>query len=109
MPVDQPRRQLGVKFFSVWYYTQPGVGILARKNRLAMNWYSFLGHEYNFFNAICKPFNHVKDIENPKLFGTLPTESPPGLCPRPQAAKTAALQSLFLLQNSIFFQKTDIN
>ena len=32
--------------------TQPKVGILARKNKLLMIWYSFLGHEYSFFNII---------------------------------------------------------
>ena len=32
------KRQLGVRFFSMWCYTWPGVGILAMKN-------SFLGHK----------------------------------------------------------------
>ena len=37
MPVDQLQRQQGVRFFFPRYYTQPGVGILARKNKLVMN------------------------------------------------------------------------
>ena len=40
--------ELGVTFFSMWYQTWPGAGKLARKNRLAMNWYSFEGHKYSF-------------------------------------------------------------
>ena len=53
MPVDQLQRQLqlGVRFFSMWYYTWSEVVILTKK-RVVMNWYSFLGHEYSFFNAI---------------------------------------------------------
>ena len=74
-----------------------------------MNWYSFLGHEYSFFNACLCPFKRLKDIEKAKQFGPLPSESPPGLCPRSQAAKTIALQTLFPLQKSIFFQKADIS
>ena len=41
-PVYQ--KELGLRFSSMWYHTWPGVGVLARKNRLVMNWYSFLGH-----------------------------------------------------------------
>ena len=47
-PVNQLQRQLSVRFFPIWYFTWPRVGILARENRLVMNWYSFLGHEYKF-------------------------------------------------------------
>ena len=52
MSVDQLRRQLDVRLFSTWYCTWPRVGILARKNRLVIHWYSFFGQKYNFFNAI---------------------------------------------------------
>ena len=47
MPVDQLRRQLGVRFLSAWYYTRPEAGTLTK--RVVMNWCSFLGHEYIFF------------------------------------------------------------
>ena len=60
--------------FCTFYYTQQGVAILARKNSLFMNWYSFLGHEYSF--------------------------TPPALCPRHQAAITIALQLLFPLNKT---------
>ena len=39
MSVDQLRRKQDMRFFSMSYYTQQEVGILARKNRLAVNWY----------------------------------------------------------------------
>ena len=39
-PVDQLQMQLGVWFYSKWYYTWPGVGVLARKNSLALNLHS---------------------------------------------------------------------
>ena len=39
-PVGQLQRQLGVWFYSKWYYTWPGDGVLARKSRLALNLYS---------------------------------------------------------------------
>ena len=32
MQVNQLRIQLAVTFFSMWYYIQPGVDVLARKN-----------------------------------------------------------------------------
>ena len=34
MPVDQLRRQLGVRFFSAWYYTRPEAGTLTKKEWL---------------------------------------------------------------------------
>ena len=43
---------MDVKFFSICYCNQPEFGIKAKKTRLAMNWYSFLGQEYSFFNVI---------------------------------------------------------
>ena len=46
--VDQLQRQMGVRFITTLYYIWPGVGILARKSTLVMNWYSFLGHEIAF-------------------------------------------------------------
>ena len=94
---DKLRRQLDVRFFSMWYYTQREVDILTRRNRLVMNWYSFLGHEYSFFNAIVSHLFTLKILKRHTFLGFLPPESPPGLCPRPQAVKAIALQSLFSL------------
>ena len=39
-PVDQLRRQLGVRCYSKWYYIWPGVDVLARNSRSALNLYS---------------------------------------------------------------------
>ena len=86
MPVNQLPRQLGLRFFFTWYYTQSEADMLIKK-RVVMNWCSFLSYEYSFFN------------------GSLPLERPPELCSSPQAAKTMAFQTLFPLQNSIFFPK----
>ena len=69
MPDNQLQRQLGLRFLSVWYYTRRGGGILARKK------------------SVCKLFNHLKSIEKPNIFWLYLPESPPRLCPRPQAAK----------------------
>ena len=49
MPVNQLRGQLGVRFFSMCYCIWPGVGILARKIRLVMDWHSFLSCQCSFF------------------------------------------------------------
>ena len=93
-PVNQLKRQLGVRLFYRWYYTWPGVGILARKSRLVRNWYSFLGHEYNFFNAIVYRLIALKTL-NSQILGPS-FETPQGFCHRPQAAITIASQLLFL-------------
>ena len=49
-----------------------------------MNWYCFLGHEYSYFNVIVSCLFALKILKRPKMFWTLPTESPPRLYPRPQ-------------------------
>ena len=67
-----------------------------------MNWYNFLGHEYGFFNATVY-LNTLKTWESQNNLGLCPPESLPGLFSRRQAAKTISVQ------NSIFFQKTDIS
>ena len=54
-------------------------------------------------------FKCLKDIKKPKKIGTLLPETPPGICPRCQAAITIASQLLFGLWNSIFFHKTNIS
>ena len=38
-PVNQQRRQLAARFYSKWYCAVSGVDVLARRFRLALNWY----------------------------------------------------------------------
>ena len=71
-------RQLIVRFFFMWYYTRPGVGILSKKNRLIMNYHSFLSHKYSFFNAVV---TFLIDLKTLKKFGALPPETLIGLSP----------------------------
>ena len=82
----------GVRLFSMWYYSWPGIGVFARKNRLVMNWYSFLDHQYNVIRSCLIALKTLKSQKNLVL---CPPELPPGLCPRPQSAKMISLQSLF--------------
>ena len=87
-----------MRFFSMCYYIQPEVDILTRRNWLAMNCYSFLGHEYcSFFDAIVSHLIAVKLLRSQKFSDLLALESPPGLCLRSQPAKIITLQSLFSL------------
>ena len=67
IPVDQLQGWLGVRFFCMLCYTWLEVGVVAKKNRLVMNWHSFLGHEYGFL-MLCKPLNCLKDIKKSKHF-----------------------------------------
>ena len=98
-PVDQLQRQMGVRFISTWYYTRPGVGILARKNSLVMNWYSFLGHEYSFFNAIGGPLIALKTSKSLKSFLPCPLKVHQGSAPDPKL-------QLRLIRNHFFPYKT---
>ena len=45
-----------------------------------MNWYCFLGHDYSFFNVIVSCLIALKTYK--KFFGSLPSETPPGICPK---------------------------
>ena len=94
MPVDQLRRQLGVRFLSAWYYAWPEDGTFTK--RVVMNWCSFLGPEYSFFHATVR-LNALKTLKNQNNLGLWPQKNPPGLSCRPKAAKTIALQTLFPL------------
>ena len=60
--------KLVVNFFP----TQPGVVILARKNRMVMNWYNFFGQEYSFFNPIVSCLIALKTLKSQIIFGALP-------------------------------------
>ena len=57
-PVNQPRRQLGVRSFSKWYHIWSGACVSARKNRLALNidsclfWHSQQCKLYQGFNIL---------------------------------------------------------
>ena len=83
-----------MRFLSAWYYTRPEAGTLTK--RVDMNWCSFLGHEYSFFNATVH-LNALKTLKNQNNLGLCPPESPAGLSRRFKAAKTIALQTLFPL------------
>ena len=46
--------------------------MLARKNRLVMNWYNFLGQEYSFLNPIVSRLIALKTLKSQIIFGALP-------------------------------------
>ena len=46
--------------------------MLVRKNRLCMNWYIFLGHEYSIFNAIVNHLIALKTLKTNNLWGFTP-------------------------------------
>ena len=81
----------------MWHYTRSEAGTLTKNKRMVMNWYSFLRHEYSFFNATVSRLITLKTLKSQKKIRSWPPESPPGLCPRPQAAKAIVLQTLFTL------------
>ena len=58
----------GCEIFSTWYHTQPGVAVLATKNRPVMTWYSFFSHK-SFFWCHYKPFNYLNDIKTNFFLG----------------------------------------
>ena len=101
MPVNQLPRQLGLRFFFTWYYTQSEADMLIKK-RVVMNWCSFLSYEYSFFNATVSQLITLKTLksENKNIL-----ERPPELCPSPQAAKTMAFQTLSLTKLNILPKK----
>ena len=83
IPVDQLQGWLSVRFFYMLYYTRLGVGVVANNNRLVMNWYSFLGHEYSYFNGFVSHLIALKTLESQNIFEALLPEASPGLCLRP--------------------------
>ena len=93
--VDQLRRQLGVSFYSTWYYIWPGVGILARKSGLALNMHALSGSQYYFLNVILYRFWTSKSQGIP---GTPPPEPPPGSFNRPTRVLAAHLRSRLFLR-----------
>ena len=70
-----------------------------------LNWYSFLGHEYNFFNAIAHRLTAVKALGSQKVCGFF-------LKPHEDSAIDLKLQLQSLRNcssfNLIFFHKTNI-
>ena len=87
-----------ILLYIVLYTGYSGVGILARKNKLFLNWYSFLDHEYSFLNAIVSRLIALKHWP-------LALECPPGFCPRPQAAKTMLCNHFFTYKTQSFYKK----
>ena len=74
--------------------------VLARKNRLTVSWYSFLGHEY-VFNAVKSHFIALKTLKSHKLFWTLLTEISTWLSQNPSCNYDTT--------STIFFNKMDIS
>ena len=76
-PLDQLWQQLGVRFYSMWYYIRSGVSILARKKEL--NWISMLCQATNsifwmlteaiFMLFRCQKVNFL-NVKKPKHFPT---------------------------------------
>ena len=85
--------------FSTWYYTQPGVGILVRKNSLVMNWYIFLGHEYSFSNAIGRCLIALRMSKSQNIFGPFSLKAHQSSAPDPKL-------QLRSIQNHFFPYKT---
>ena len=92
MPVDQLRRQLGMIFLSAWYYTRPEAGALTK--RVIMNWCSFLGHEYSFFNATVI-LNALKTLKNQNNLGLCPQKAHQGFPAGPKLQKQLLCKHFF--------------
>ena len=92
MPVDQLRRQLGVRFLSAWYYTQPEAGTLTK--RVVMNWCSFSGHEYSFFNATVR-LKALKTLKNQNNLGLCPQKAHQGFLAGPKLQKQLLCKHFF--------------
>ena len=94
--VGQLQRQLGVSFYSTWYYIWPGVGILARKSGLALNMHALSGSQYYFLNVILYRFYVFWKSKSQGIPGTPPPEPPPGPCNIPTRGLAAHLRSQLL-------------
>ena len=92
MPVDQLRRQLGVRFLSAWYYTWPEDGTLTK--RVVMNWCSFLGPEYSFFHATVR-LNALKTLKNQNSLGLWPQKTRQGSPAGPKLQKQLLCKHFF--------------
>ena len=64
-PVDQLRRQLGVRFYFMWYYIQPGIVALARKSGLTLNLDALSGYLVYFLNVILTHIYVFLDVKPP--------------------------------------------
>ena len=69
-----------------------------------MNCFNFQDHKYSFFNVSVHGLIELKTLKRKKK-NFLPTETPPGICPRQQAAIGITLQSLFPYKTQSSFKK----
>ena len=97
-PVDQQRRQLGVRSYSRWYYSRSGVGVLARRNRLALNIH--LKTCYSTCESSKSAFHHgkkrsAKSKKSLAWEGCYASDKPK--ISRALCARTFSYESLFLL------------
>ena len=90
-PVDQLRRQMGVRFYSTWYYIRPRVGILARK-RFGSEFACFVRLSIVFLNVILSRFYVFWTSKSQKIWGEglRPLSPPPGPCYGSATGLTAA-------------------
>ena len=65
-PVDKLRQQMGVRFYSTWYYIRPEVVTLAKKSGLALNLHAFSGYQWYFLKCFLKQFLCLLDVKKPK-------------------------------------------
>ena len=97
--VDQLQRQLGLRFFSMRYYTLQEIGILARKKRLVVKgWYSFLGHEYIFFNVIVSHLITLMTLKSQKYLSLFPVKAHQIFAPDPKLQKQSLCNLFFLIK-----------
>ena len=94
--VDQLRRQLSLRFFTMRYYTLPEVGTLTRKKRLVMNWYSSLGHGYIFFNVIVSRLVALMTLKSQKCLSLFPVKAHQISAPDPKLQKQWLCNNFFL-------------
>ena len=76
-----------MKLFSMCYYNQPEVDILARRNRLDMNCYSFLDQEYSFFNVIVSCLIALKILKSEIFLTFWPLKAHQGSTSDPKLQK----------------------
>ena len=59
-----------------------------------MNWYSFLGHEYSFFNATVR-LNALKTLKSQNNLGLCPQKAHQGSAPEPKLQKQSSCKHFF--------------
>ena len=71
----------------MWHYTRSEAGTLTKNKRMVMNWYSFLRHEYSFFNATVSRLITLKTLKSQKKLGLGPQKAHQGSALDPKLQK----------------------